>query len=50
MKKHTRAISCIPRKAATTVTPGGVVGALGQLVTIIGAFFTQKQASQIQDL
>ncbi len=49
MNKHIRAISGTPKKAATATT-GGIVGAVGQLVTIIGAFFTQKEASQIQDL
>jgi len=46
--KHVRAISCTPNKAQT-VTAGSVMSIVAKIVTIIGAFVTQKEASQIQD-
>lgn len=42
--KHIRAISSVPNKAQT-VTPGSILSVLAQVVTIMGAFITQKENS-----
>ena len=46
--KHIRAISATPKKAQS-VTVGSVMSVIAQLVTIVGAFITQKEESQVQD-
>ena len=42
--KHIRAISGMPRKAATATT-GSIVSILAQVITILGSFVTQKENS-----
>ena len=47
--KHIRAISSTPQKAQT-VTPGSIMDILAKVITIMGAFITQKEnANRIID-
>lgn len=44
MKKHIRAISSMPQ-TAQTVTPASIIDILAKVITILGAFITQKENS-----